>query len=216
MRGSSLGGSKDNSWCSNQTCAIISSESSFLHNLFIHHTIWTHFFLSAVSFLLQLQYIFNPTSTMNVLFCSFNLTRKDEPEFFVILVAMMFLPIQWYFFTIEVKRVVCNDLRRFASIIGKFIEEFILSDFSGRWLLVKSKIKFSSASKVRFALIKLWALLIWRLSFLCKSSSLDVPDPHGASPKKRNYHDFLNSQLPVFLFTWVSNNDVKMFWGNCF
>ena len=140
MTGSSLGGSKDNnSWCSNETCAIISSESSFLHNLFIHHTIWTHVFLSALSILLQLQYLSNLTSTMNDLFCSFSLTWKDESECFVILVAMMFLQIQWYFFIMEVKWVVCNDLRRFALIIGKFIEEFLLSDLSGRWLLVESK-----------------------------------------------------------------------------
>ena len=156
MTARSLGGSKDNnSWCSNETCAIISSERSFLHNLFKHHTTWTHVFLSILSFLLQLQYISNPTSSANVLFCSLNLTWKDESEFFVILVAMTFLPIQRHFFIIEVKGVVYNDLRRFALIIGKFIEEFLLSDLSGRWLLVESKTKFSSSSKVRFALIKL-------------------------------------------------------------
>ena len=149
MTGSSLGGSKENnSWCSNATCAIISSESSFLHNLFIQHTIWIHVFLPTLLFLLQLQYISNLTSTMIVLFCFFNLTWKGESEFFVILVAMMFLPIQWYFFTMKIKRVVCNDLRHFALIIGKFIEEFLLNDLSGRWLLVESKTKFSSASKV--------------------------------------------------------------------
>ena len=133
---------------------IISSENSFLHNLVIHHTIWTHVFPSAISFLVQLQYISNPRSTMNVLFCSFDLTWKDESEFFVIIVAMMFLPIQ-HFFAMEVKWVVCSDLRRFALIIGKFIEEFLLSNLSGRWLLVESKTKFSSASKVWFALMKL-------------------------------------------------------------
>ena len=193
MTGSSLGGSKDNNlWYSNETCAIISSEKFFLHNLFTHHTIWTQLFLSALSFLLQMQYISSPTSTMNVLFCSFNLTWKDESKFFVILIAMMFLPIQQKFFTMEVKWVVCNDLRGFALIISKFIEEFLLSDLSGRWLLVESKTEFLSASKVRFALIKLWALLIWRLPFLCKSSSPDDPDPHDGSPKKGNYYNFLN------------------------
>ena len=45
---------------------------------------------------------------------------------------MTFLPIQRHFFIIEVKGVVYNDLRRFALIIGKFIEEFLLSDLSGR------------------------------------------------------------------------------------
>ena len=192
-KGSSLAGSKKNdSWCYNETCAIISSESSFLHNLFIHRTIWTHVFLSALSFLLQLQYISNPTFNMNVLLCSFNLTWKDELDFFFIFVAMMFLPIQWYLLTIEVTWVVCNDLRRFALIIDKFIAEFLLSGLSGEWRLVESKTKFSSASKVRFTLIKLWALLIWRLSFPSKRSSPDGPDPHDASPKKKNYHDFPN------------------------
>ena len=53
----------------------------------------------------------------------------------------------------EVKLVVCNDLRRFALIIVKFIAEFFLSDLSGRRLLVEPKTKFSSASKVQFVLI---------------------------------------------------------------
>ena len=156
----------------------------FFPNLFIHYTIWTYVFLYALSFVIQLQYISNPTSTMNALFCSFNLTWKNESEFFVIPIAMMFLPIQWYFFAMKAKWVVCSDLRHFALIIGKFIEEFLSNDLSGRRLLVESKTKFPSASKIRFALIKLWALLIWRVSFLSKSSSPGGTDPQDASPKK--------------------------------
>ena len=100
-------------------------------------------------------------------------------------VAIMFLPIQFYFFIIEVKRIICNDLRHFALIIGKFTDKFLLSALSGRRLLIESKMLFSSASNV--CLMK---LVIWCLLFYCKSSHPDGPEPHDVSPKIRNYYDF--------------------------